>query len=168
MSLRNQAALDEYQDEIFRLPVNSQRIILGPPGTGKTTTLIKRLGQKLDKSQGVLSELEEGLLKKLGRDGQGFNDWLMFTPSELLKEYLFKAFNIEGIAIRDNLKTWLDYSKNIARKNFSILRSSTNGSGFSIETSENIKQQYVDDPQFLYSSFQSYIENGWCFKKYAS
>ena len=159
MSLRNQAALDEYQDEIFRLPVNSQRIILGPPGTGKTTTLIKRLGQKLDKSQGVLSEIEEGLLKKLGRDGQGFNDWLMFTPSELLKEYLFKAFNIEGIAIRDNLKTWLDYSKNIARKNFSILRSSTNGSGFSIETSENIKQQYVDDPQFLYSSFQSYIEN---------
>ena len=114
------------------------------------------LPDKANLRQKVLRSLRINY-QQLG-DSQKVNE-IILLELEATKEYLFKAFNIEGIAIRDNLKTWLDYSKNIARKNFGILRSSTNGSGFSIETSENIKQQYVDDPQFLYSSFQSYIEN---------
>lgn len=48
MELRDQPVLDQYQDEIFRLPLDKRLLILGPPGTGKTTTLIRRLGQKLD------------------------------------------------------------------------------------------------------------------------
>ncbi len=41
----------------------------------------------------------------------------MFTPSKVLQSYLLKAFNREGIAIRDNIKTW-DYSRMIARQSW--------------------------------------------------
>lgn len=58
MGLRDQPILDQYQDEIFRLPLDQRLLILGPPGTGKTTTLIRRLGQKLDSTY-----LEEGELR---------------------------------------------------------------------------------------------------------
>ncbi len=159
MSLRSQAYLDSYQDKILRLPVNSQLIILGPPGTGKTTTLIKRLGQKLDTSSNIFEDSELRLLNELGK--KGFNDWMMFTPSDLLKAYLVKAFGYEGIAIKNdtNLITWLDYSKKIARQNLNILRTAINSSGVSLFSSEEfIKQEYLDDPRVLFSSFESFVE----------
>ena len=49
MGLRDQPILDRHQDEIFRMPINSRCFLSGPPGTGKTTTLIRRLGQKTDR-----------------------------------------------------------------------------------------------------------------------
>ena len=36
MQLRDQPILDQYQDEIFRLPLDSQLLLLGPPGTGNS------------------------------------------------------------------------------------------------------------------------------------
>ncbi|KPA17110.1 UvrD/REP helicase [Candidatus Magnetomorum sp. HK-1] len=62
MSLRDQPILDEFQDEIFRISLKSQLLIVGPPGTGKTTTLIKRIGQKLDIA--YLSDEERELIDK--------------------------------------------------------------------------------------------------------
>ena len=63
MGLRDQPILDQYQDEIFRLPLDQRLLILGPPGTGKTTTLIRRLGQKLD--AGFLDEAEQRLVESI-------------------------------------------------------------------------------------------------------
>lgn len=88
MGLRDQPVLDQYQDEIFRLPLDKRLLILGPPGTGKTTTLIRRLGQKLDTA--FLEEGEQRLVETVATT-QGVshaNSWLMFTPTELLKQYL--------------------------------------------------------------------------------
>ena len=156
MSLRSQASLDEYQGEIFRLPIDSQRIILGPPGTGKTTTLIKRLGQKLDSSETSFLKPELKLLTKLG---QGFKSWIMFTPSKLLQSYLLKAFNQEGISIRDNIKTW-DYALVIARQSLNILNSNHNKKGLSLEkNNEFVTQETIDDPRVWYSSFSQYLEH---------
>ncbi|MFD2857324.1 hypothetical protein ACFSZS_24950 [Seohaeicola zhoushanensis] len=46
LGLRDQSVMNKVQDEIFRLPIDRQVMLEGPPGTGKTTTLIKRLSQK--------------------------------------------------------------------------------------------------------------------------
>ena len=129
MELRDQPVLDKYQDEIFRLPLDQRLLILGPPGTGKTTTLIRRLGQKLDTV--YLEENEQRLVDSI-TEAQGVahsSSWLMFTPTELLKQYLKEAFSREGVPAPDQqIKTWFDYRRELARHTFNVLRTST-GSG---------------------------------------
>ncbi len=131
MNLRDQPILDQYQDDIFRLPLNSRLLILGAPGTGKTTTLIRRLGQKLDIA--FLDEDEQRVIGAASRDGQAKHgrDWVMFTPTELLKLYVKEAFNREGIpASDDRISTWADFRDDLARNEFSILRSASNNSSY--------------------------------------
>lgn len=131
MDLRDQPLLDQYQDEIFRLPLNSRLLLLGAPGTGKTTTLIKRLGQKLD-----IAFLEEDERRAIGatspsRESDYARDWIMFTPTELLKLYVKEAFNREEIpAPDDRISTWSDYREELARNTFPILRSTSNSSSY--------------------------------------
>lgn len=123
MGLRDQPVLDQYQDEIFRLPLNQRLLILGPPGTGKTTTLIRRLGQKLDTD--YLSDEEKQVVASASQYGgtTHADSWVMFTPTELLKVYLKEAFSREGVPASDkHLKTWQDYRRQLGRNTLSILR----------------------------------------------
>ncbi|MFZ5325218.1 ATP-binding domain-containing protein [Enterobacter roggenkampii] len=129
MGLRDQPILDQYQDEIFRRPIDNRLLILGPPGTGKTTTLIRRLGQKLDTA--YLDEGEQRVVETIA-SAQGIahaNNWLMFTPTELLKQYLKEAFAREGVPASDQrIRTWQDYRRELARNVFGVLRRAS-GSG---------------------------------------
>lgn len=126
MSLRDQPILDKYQDEIFRLSLQTQLLIIGPPGTGKTTTLIRRLGQKLDKV--LLPENEQKLIKRFNTQLPHESSWLMFTPTELLKQYVKEAFNREGVpASESRIKTWDDHRRHLGRNVLGILKSSTGG-----------------------------------------
>ena len=131
MNLRDQPILDQYQDEIFRLPLDSRLLILGAPGTGKTTTLIRRLGQKLDRE--FLDEDEKWAIRNNtfgGRDDHT-QSWIMFTPTELLRLYVKEAFNREGVpAPDDRIITWADCRDDLARSGFGILRSATSNSPF--------------------------------------
>lgn len=131
MGLRDQPILDQYQDEIFRLPLDKRLLILGPPGTGKTTTLIRRLGQKLDMA--FLEEGEQRLVETVS-SVQGIahaNSWLMFTPTELLKQYLKEAFAREGVPASDlRIRTWHDYRRELARNAFGVLRTASGGGTF--------------------------------------
>lgn len=131
MGLRDQPILDQYQDEIFRLPLDKRLLILGPPGTGKTTTLIRRLGQKLDTE--YLEEGERNLVDSLS-SAQGLahaHSWLMFTPTELLKQYLKEAFAREDVPAPDSqISTWHDYRRELARNALGILRTSAGGGVF--------------------------------------
>jgi DNA polymerase III delta prime subunit len=133
MGLRDQPILDKFQDEIFRLPLDKQLLLLGPPGTGKTTTLIRRLGQKLSS---FLEEREKRLVESAGPDVIHSQSWLMFTPTELLKQYVKEAFAREGIPASDRrIVTWTDYRRELARSRFGILKTATGSGSFVLKNS---------------------------------
>ncbi|MGH8549615.1 MAG: hypothetical protein ACRERU_13645 [Methylococcales bacterium] len=135
VGLRDQPVLDQYQDEIFRLPLDKRLLILGPTGTGTTTTLIRRLGQKIDTA--FLDEHEKRIVESLGANGAGHaNSWLIFTPAELLKQYLKEAFAREGVPASDlRIRTWFDYRRELARNTFGMLRTATGGGSYVLKES---------------------------------
>lgn len=127
--LRDQAVLDRYQSEIFRLPIDSQLVILGSPGTGKTTTLIRRLGQKLNYVE--LPAEERAVIDGANSALPHANSWLMFTPTELLRSYLKEAFARENVPASDNVvRTWAVHRHELARNNFGLLRTGAGGGRF--------------------------------------
>ncbi len=158
MGLRDQPILDQYQDEIFRLPLDQRLLILGPPGTGKTTTLIRRLGQKLDSAY-----LEEGELRAVesisGATGVSHaNSWVMFTPTELLKQYLKEAFAREGVPAPDmRIRTWTDYRRELGRSTFGVLRTATGGGTFVLkESAETLLPEASDTPIKWFEDFDAW------------
>jgi hypothetical protein len=124
IALRDQPILDQHQGDVFRLPLDRCLILLGPPGTGKTTTLIQRLAQK--RMPEALTEDETDLLQRVGLADsvEQPSNWAMFTPTELLKLYVRDAFAREGVpAAQENLKTWDKERIRLARNVLNILRS---------------------------------------------
>lgn len=157
MGLRDQPILDQFQGEIFRLPLDSQLILLGPPGTGKTTTLIKRLGQKLSLED--LEDRDRQLATASAINLPHASNWQMFTPSDLLKHYLKEAFNREQVpASEQRIKTWSTYRDDIARNVLGILRSTNTGKHMLKRDQDNLSAEVLTDPRDWFDAFQAFHE----------
>ena len=158
LSLRDQPILDQYQDDIFRLPLQYSLLLLGPAGSGKTTTLIRRLGQKLDIESG-LTEEERSLVKNLSDANKPHNtSWLMFTPTELLKSYLKEAFNREGIPAPDrNISTWDDFRYDLGKNIFKILYTPNFKSGFQYDPNTLTLIDGANDSTDIYNDFYAWM-----------
>lgn len=123
MELRDQAILDEAQDQLFRIPISSRLVLTGAPGTGKTTVLIKRVAQKtrlenlLPEERGLLTYEEERSLFSSARS------WVLFTPNDLLRGYLKEALAKELLpASESTVRTWNDQRNRLARDVFQFLK----------------------------------------------
>lgn len=164
MGLRDQPILDKFQDDIYRLSLDSRLFIAGPPGTGKTTTLIKRLGQKLDSE--FLSNEEAELIQKAGSKIPYEQDWVMFTPTELLKHYLKEAFSREQVPASDShIKTWITTRRNLARDVLGLLQSAGNKGKFILKTEGNyLSNSALDQPWRWLEAFEVYFHEAFFYQ----
>jgi len=123
VQLPEQAILDSFQDPIFRVAVNQTILITGAPGTGKTTVVLKRLAQKTKYE--FLTDEEKRMVDRVAwRENE---NWVLFTPSDLLKGYLKEALSKERLPATDShVRVWSSYKSDLLR-DIRFLRVGNNG-----------------------------------------
>lgn len=159
VGLRDQSVMNKVQDEIFRLPIDKQVMLEGPPGTGKTTTLIKRLSQKLTLTQEREEDLRAVTQHQLADDHH--TSWIMFSPTALLEHYLREAFARDNVpASQDRIQTWANFRNGLATRVLGILRSGKRTSGFIREDSDQYLSTFAleNQPEF-YADFDTFQRN---------
>jgi len=129
--LRFNPILDPTQNKIKTSNLfNGKTVIIeGGPGTGKTTTMIQRLKYLTDtyaieedfnKGAGLYNlsvSQKDDLLNAIKEQ----RDWIFFSPSKLLKEYLSDAMNREGLTnTREKVWNWHDFCKKVIRDNYHL------------------------------------------------
>ena len=105
-------------------------IISGGPGTGKSTTMIHRLAYLTDifaidedeHDNNGRYKLNATQRQKLREAIKTQRDWMFFSPSLMLKQYLSNAMKQEGLDNTDaKVWYWKDYCKKILTENYHIL-----------------------------------------------
>ena len=160
MSLRDQAVLDAQQDEVFRQPLDSRLFLSGPPGSGKTTTLIRRLGQKTDLvvMQESLDELRKLQIVERETQKPHATNWVLFSPSDLLRHYVKEAFAREGHPATDkHIRLWADYRRELARDTLRLLRTGERRGSFTLRNASLTLTDSAIDSVRWYQAFRTYV-----------
>ena len=116
-------------------------VIKGGPGTGKTTTMIHRLAyltnlfaidedekNKLNKYK--ITPLQR---KQLREAIKAKRDWMFFSPSQMLKDYLAEAMKKEGLAdTSEKVWNWKDYCRMILQDYYHLLETKESNAPFKV------------------------------------
>ena len=164
VQLPDQPILDQIQDEIFRMPLNSRVRISGAPGTGKTTVLLKRISQKT-KWEFLTDKEKQGLSEN---EFINANNWVMFTPSDLLKGYLKEAMAKELLPASDeNVKVFKTFKLSLLTEigflqvgGQGVFKRTENNSLF-LKSNSGYSQQSLNDDfkAHLELAFSQYFES---------
>ena len=127
MSLRRNPVLDKAQNKakFSNMYNGAAEIINGGPGTGKTTTMIQRLKLLIDRGdlENYIANNPECKLtnEQLDYISSTNDNWVYFSPNELLKKYLQDNMNYEGLT-QTNSRTavWSDFLKNAVRDDYHL------------------------------------------------
>ena len=122
-------------------------VIKGGPGTGKTTTMIHRLAyltdtfaikeddtNKLNKYK-ITSFQRRQLLEAI-KDNR---DWIFFSPSQMLKDYLADAMRQEGLThTAEKVWNWRDYCRMVLRDYYHLLGAEGDSTPFYVSHSPDM------------------------------
>ena len=127
-------------------------IIEGGPGTGKSTTMIHRLAYLTDKfaieedeKKGIgdfkLSSLQR---KQLFKAIDTQRDWMFFSPSDMLKDYLAQAMQKENLQnTSQKVWCWKDYCNMVLKQYYGLIETNISKAPFK-EYSEEKTLFYQD------------------------
>lgn len=165
--LRFNPILDPVQNKIKTQNLFDGRTIVidGGPGTGKTTTMIQRLKYLTD-LYAIGEDFENGTnLYKLSAAQRDHldaaikedRDWMFFSPSKLLKEYLSDAMNREGLK-KTNEKVWYwdEYRNKIMREYYQLIIPTDENSPF--KSSRSTETLFLDNMGIIYSLSNYFID----------
>ena len=127
VSLRRNPVLDKYQDsaKFSNLYNGVAEVISGGPGTGKTTTIIQRLKLLIDCEdlEDYMENHDDCKLRKDQLDiiSSSSDNWIYFSPNDLLKNYLQDNMNYEGLTnTKNRTVVWKDYLKEAIRDSYHL------------------------------------------------
>lgn len=127
VSLRRNPVLDKYQDsaKFSNLYNGVAEVISGGPGTGKTTTIIQRLKLLIDRDdlEDYIENHDNCKLRKDQLDiiSSSSDNWIYFSPNDLLKNYLQDNMNYEGLTgTKQRTVVWKDFLKEAIRDGYHL------------------------------------------------
>ena len=116
-------------------------VIKGGPGTGKTTTMIHRLSyltntfaiKEDEKDKLGKYKLTPSQRKQLLEAKKNKRDWMFFSPSQMLKDYLADAMKKEELEnTSDKVWCWKDYCRMVLQDYYHLLDEKEDSAPFKV------------------------------------